>query len=296
MMKKKYLKYINNNFSSLEGKTVVITGGTGGIGFHISKYLVYLGAKVILAARNKVKTEKVISDINSIFPNAKIEYKHLDLTDTLSVNEFINYLETIKIDYLFLNSGIYNQECKLINGIDIHYMVNFYVPYKIVDKLKYKFIENKTKVVVTSSISYMFSKIELTDILATKCKNKTKLYGKTKRLLTQMLYLLKEENEELDIVFTHPGVTASTLFEGLHTNLFWKIAIPIMRHIFMSNDKASLPILSGINLSHDNRHWIGPKGLFQVWGYPGVKRVKKDLFNINEIKLIKEKIDEIEVK
>ena len=127
-------------------------------------------------------------------------------------------------------------------------------------------------------------------------KNRTKLYGLTKRLLTQMLYLLKVENEGLDIVFTHPGVTASTLFEGLHTNIFWKIAIPIMRHIFMSNDKASLPILSGINYEHDNRHWIGPRGLFQVWGYPKVVKVKKDLFNIEQIKKIKDKINEIEVK
>jgi hypothetical protein len=109
-----------------------------------------------------------------------------------------------------------------------------------------------------------------------------------------MLYLLKEENKGLDIVFAHPGVTASTLFEGLHTNLFWKIALPIMRHIFMSNDKASLPILYGINHNHDNKHWIGPRGLFQVWGYPKVKRVKKDLFNLNEIKILKEKVDEIE--
>ena len=195
----------------------------------------------------------------------------------------------------FLNSGIYNQERKLIKGIDIHYMVNFYMPYKMVDELKNKFIENKTKIIVTSSISYMFSKIELNDILAEKCKNKTKLCGKTKRLLTQMVYLMREENKGLDIVFTHPGVTASTLFEGLHNNWFWKIAIPIMRHIFMSNDKASLPILSGINYNHDNRHWIGPRGLFQVWGYPGIKRVKKNLFDIKEIKLIKEKVNEIEV-
>ena len=172
-MKKKYLKYIENNFYSLEGKTVVITGGTGGIGFHITKYLVYLGAKVILAARNKNKTEKVIENITSIVPNANLEFRYLDLTDMNSVNEFVNYLDGIKIDYLFLNSGIYNQECKLINGIDIHYMVNFYVPYKIVDTLKEKFIQNNTKIVVTSSISYMFSKIDLDDILAINCKNKT---------------------------------------------------------------------------------------------------------------------------
>jgi NAD(P)-dependent dehydrogenase (short-subunit alcohol dehydrogenase family) len=292
-MKTKYINFINNNLPRLDGKTVVITGGTGGIGYHITKYLVHLGANVILAARNETKAIKVINDIINEVNNAKIIFKYLDLTNMNSVNCFIDYLNETSIDYLFLNSGIYNQESKIIDGLEIHYMVNFYVPYKIVDTLKEKFIKNNTKVIVTSSISYMFSKIDPDDILSKKCKNKTKLYGKTKRLLTQMLYLLKVENKGLDVTFAHPGVTASTLFEGLHTNLFWKIALPIMRHIFMSNDKASLPILYAINHNHDNRHWIGPRGLFQVWGYPAVKRVKKDLFNLDEIKILKEKVDNI---
>ena len=142
-MKKAYLNYINNNFSRLDGKTVVITGGTGGIGFHVSKYLAYLGAKVVLAARNKTKTDKVIEEIISLIPNANLEYKYLDLTDNQSVENFIYYLDSIKVDYLFLNSGIYNQELKIINNMDIHYLVNYYVPYMIVNSLKDKFIQNK---------------------------------------------------------------------------------------------------------------------------------------------------------
>ena len=111
-MKNKYLKYINKNLPRIEGKTVVITGGTGGIGFHITKYLAYLGAKVILAARNKDKTIKVINEITNLIPNANLEYKYLDLTNMESVKTFISNLENVNIDYLFLNSGIYNQECK----------------------------------------------------------------------------------------------------------------------------------------------------------------------------------------
>lgn len=289
----KYIKYVNKNIKNLKNKTVVILGGTGGIGFYITKYLLLLEANVILAARNEKKAEVVINTMKELIPNCNVRYEYLDLLDIDSCNNFTSYLTSNKIDYLFLNSGIYNQETKFINGMDIHYLVNFYAPYKMVDNLKEIFIQNNTKVIVTSSISYMFSKIDYNDIMAIKCKNKTKLYGKTKRLLTQMLYLMKEENEGLDIVFAHPGVTASTLFEGLHTNIFWKIALPIMRHVFMSNEKASLPILYGIEVSHDNRHWIGPKGLFQIWGYPGMKRVKKDLFDLKEIKELQIKVKEI---
>ena len=59
--------------------------------FHITKYLAYLGARVILAARNQTKTEKVINDIIKLIPNAKLEFKYLDLTDSNSVNDFIKY-------------------------------------------------------------------------------------------------------------------------------------------------------------------------------------------------------------
>ena len=88
-MKTKYINYINDNLPRLDGKTVVITGGTGGIGYHITKYLVHLGANVVLAARNETKAIKVINNIINEVNNAKIIFKYLDLTNMNSVNCFI---------------------------------------------------------------------------------------------------------------------------------------------------------------------------------------------------------------
>ena len=45
----------------LKGKTALITGGNGGIGFGMAVGLAEAGANIIIAARNKTKTDESIS-------------------------------------------------------------------------------------------------------------------------------------------------------------------------------------------------------------------------------------------
>ena len=294
-MNKKIRKYVDNNIPDLKGKIVVITGGTGGIGYHMSKYLAYKGAHVILAARNQKKYFNVIKSIKEEISYASLEYKYLDLTDMDSVISFIEFIRNIKVDYLFLNSGIYHQEKKKDSlGIEIHFNVNCYVPYLIIRKLVNEFIENQTQIIITASISYKFAKVDPSDLMGDKVKNHNKLYGKTKRLLCQVSHKLSLENPGLRITYAHPGITASTLFESLHGNFLWKIAIPIMKHIFMSNEKAALPMLYAIDKESSTRKWYGPGGIAQAWGFPRLRGVRKDLFDLSELGPIFEQIENID--
>ena len=48
-------KWITQNTTSLKGKTIAITGSTGGISKHLTKSLANLGANLILINRNKEK-------------------------------------------------------------------------------------------------------------------------------------------------------------------------------------------------------------------------------------------------
>ena len=49
-------KYIKTNFKSLKGKTVAVTGSTGGIGKELCSQLCSLGASLILLDRNEEKS------------------------------------------------------------------------------------------------------------------------------------------------------------------------------------------------------------------------------------------------
>ena len=46
-------KWINKNSHSLEGKTVAVTGSTGGLGVELCRYIARLGGSLVLVDRNK---------------------------------------------------------------------------------------------------------------------------------------------------------------------------------------------------------------------------------------------------
>ena len=73
-----------NNFDSIEGKVAVVTGSNSGIGFEISKILSSLGARVILACRNKnrgLNAQKLIK--------GNAEYYQLDLASFKSIDKIL---------------------------------------------------------------------------------------------------------------------------------------------------------------------------------------------------------------
>ena len=72
----------------LGGKTVVITGATGGLGYETGLALAGAGAAVVLTGRNDVKGQDAIQRIRGQFPDATISYEALDLTKLASVADF----------------------------------------------------------------------------------------------------------------------------------------------------------------------------------------------------------------
>lgn len=97
---------------SLEGQTIVITGGSGGLGLESAKRLAIGGASIILTARSAEKAEHAVSEVKKYTkeksaPNDKISFKLLDLDnlkDVRNVPETWNDVE--RIDVLLNNAGI----------------------------------------------------------------------------------------------------------------------------------------------------------------------------------------------
>ncbi|KAF7299119.1 ABC bile acid [Mycena indigotica] len=69
----------------LSGKTLLVTGGSAGIGKETCRVLVERNAKVYLATRSKDKAESAIADICKTTGKNNIHFLHLDLADLDSV-------------------------------------------------------------------------------------------------------------------------------------------------------------------------------------------------------------------
>lgn len=60
--------WIDKNCTSLKGKTICITGSTGGLAKKFTEKLAFLGADLIFANRNKEKSEKQKQELIKKYP------------------------------------------------------------------------------------------------------------------------------------------------------------------------------------------------------------------------------------
>ncbi|MBY0317077.1 MAG: SDR family oxidoreductase [Bdellovibrionales bacterium] len=86
----------------LDGKMVLVTGGSEGIGFAIAKEFIELGAEVLITSRSKIKLEKASAEISS----PKISWVAADLSTPMG-RELLyqRVLERGELDILVNNLG-----------------------------------------------------------------------------------------------------------------------------------------------------------------------------------------------
>ncbi|HDU8206021.1 SDR family oxidoreductase [Acinetobacter baumannii] len=79
----------------LTGKTALVTGGAGLLGSQIADALAEQGANLIIASRSSEKCIAKAKQLRDDFPNIKVEICPLDLVDTKSIQECIEYSENV---------------------------------------------------------------------------------------------------------------------------------------------------------------------------------------------------------
>lgn len=93
---------------NLRGKTVLVTGGSSGLGRESVRQFAKHGAKVILAARNESRSMDVITSIRESIQGADITFLQLDLASFASVAAAAKTVvsEHDRLDILMNNGGI----------------------------------------------------------------------------------------------------------------------------------------------------------------------------------------------
>ena len=91
---------------SQAGKTFVVTGGNGGIGFFITEQLAGAGARVILAARNSERADAAIAAILQRNSRADLRFAELDLSCLSATRDTADTLNSLgRIDGLIENAA-----------------------------------------------------------------------------------------------------------------------------------------------------------------------------------------------
>ena len=283
-------KWLNNNTESLKGKTVAISGSTGGIGKHICRYLASLGASIVLLDRNHERSIANKLAIEKEFPGTDVSMLSLDLVDIGSVAYATERLKEISPDVLIHNAGAYSiPRCISNSGYDNVFTINFLSPYYMIRELLPTLRGKNGRVVVVGSIAHNYSKINVNDVDFSEIKPASKVYGNAKRFLMFSLFELFKDEQGVALSVTHPGITFTNITAHYPKLIFAVIKHP-MKVIFMKAEKAALSIVKGLFDNTEYHTWIGPR-VFDVWGLPSKRRLRT--CSLSESVTIGRLVDEI---
>jgi 3-oxoacyl-[acyl-carrier protein] reductase len=156
---------------NFDGKTILVTGGTRGIGKQIAEDLSSLGAKLLITGTHPEEIEELNADSNS--KNANKKFYCLNFLKEGSLENFLEEISVIeRVDCVVNNAGInrlnFIQEAQSQDWNDM-VAVNLTAPFRIISALSSKMIENNYGRIV--NIASIFSKIS---------KEKRSVYSATK--------------------------------------------------------------------------------------------------------------------
>ena len=269
--KMNYKKWLDKNTDTLVGKTVAVTGTTGGIGKALCRHLASIGASLVLVDRNKERSSAFASELAADY-GISVKCISADQSDMESVKRATDELLALPIDVLIHNAGAYSIPRKTLDtGYDNVFQINFVSPYYVIKRLLPLLKERGGRVVIVGSIAHNYSKTDINDIDFSTRKAASKVYGNAKRYL---MYATAEllSREGVASAITHPGISFTGITAHYPKLIYAVIKYP-MKVIFMKPKKASLSVLKGVFCDTGRGKWIGPS-LFDVWGAPKLKPLR----------------------
>ena len=181
---------------SQDGKTAVITGATGGLGYQTALALAGAGAAVVLTGRNDAKGQDAIQRIRGQFPNAKISYETLDLASLASVAGFAARFAAAhaSLDLLINNAGVMAlpKRQTTADGFEMQFGTNYLGHYALTAHLLPLLRRgNQPRVVNLSSLAHRSGAIDFDDLQGAKSYNPFKAYCQSK--LAMLMFALELE-------------------------------------------------------------------------------------------------------
>jgi NAD(P)-dependent dehydrogenase (short-subunit alcohol dehydrogenase family) len=218
----------------LNGKTILITGATNGIGEVSALELARAGAEVVVVSRNQEKCAATVQKIQSETGNNKVSYIAADLSTLAGIrsaaDQFLSKHSTL--DVLLNNAGgVFTSRQVTFDGYEMTFALNhlsyFLLTHLLLDTLKATSQSNgEARIVnVSSSAHYSSRGINFNDLQRKQGYNTFGVYADSK--LMNILF-----TNELAKRLQGTGITANSLHPGFVRTGFGKNNGGIVNRIF----------------------------------------------------------------
>ena len=201
---------------AMDGKIVIITGATSGIGRETARALTALGATVGVVGRNAEKGVEIVADLRKTakYPD-QVSFLRADFA---SLDEVRGLAKTLherfeRIDVLVNNAGVINAKRRvtvddLEETIAVNHFAHFALTGLVLDLLQ---TAPQVRIINTSSGAHLSGRIDLDDLQHTRRYSAFGAYGASKlaNLLFTFELARRLEGTAITVNAFHPGFVAS---------------------------------------------------------------------------------------
>ena len=193
----------------MQGKTVVITGATSGIGEIAAIELARQGARIVFVARNPLRLDETLARLMVVNDKVKHAAYLADLSRLSEMKRVAGEIAAAEphIDVLINNAGaVFGKREMTADGLEMTFATN-HMAYFVMTNVLLPKLKAGARIVSTASDAHKSGKLDFDDLQAQKSFGAFRVYGTSK--LCNILF-----TRELAKRLTGTGVTANCLHPG----------------------------------------------------------------------------------
>lgn len=258
------------------GRTAVVTGATGGLGYETALALARAGSEVILTGRDDRKGQAAVEKISNEVTGARVTYEPLDLASLTSIAGFAQRMQSRKsLDLLINNAGVMALPRRQVtaDGFEMQFGTNYLGHFALSARLLPLLRNAGGRVVSVSSLAHRAGFIDFSDLQGDRLYSPWKAYGQSK--LACLIFALELQRRSdaagWKVVSTaaHPGFASTNLFAsgpGGFLSLATGFVAPFFGHSAV--DGARPILFAATNPDARPGGYYGPGGIGELRGAP----------------------------
>jgi NAD(P)-dependent dehydrogenase (short-subunit alcohol dehydrogenase family) len=198
----------------MQGKTVIITGATSGIGEVAAIRLAEQGARIVFTARDKARADATMASLRKANPNADHVLHMADLSTLAEMKRIgAELAREPQIDVLVNNAGaLFNKRHETADGLEMTFALN-HMAYFVITNILRPHLKPGARIVTTASNAHRGAKLDFDDLQSRRGYSGFPVYSKSK--LCNILF-----NRELARRLDGSGITANALHPGFVATRF----------------------------------------------------------------------------
>lgn len=197
----------------MQGKTVVITGATSGIGEVAAGALARQGARVVFVARDPARAEATLASLSRANARASHDFVLADLS-TLAAQKAAGASLAAKagrIDVLINNAGaIFDHRQVTADGLEKTFAVN-HMAYFTISELARPHLADRARIINTASAAHTYGRLDFNDLQSQRRYSAMEAYGRSKlcNILFTCALSRRLAGTGVSVNCFHPGAVAS---------------------------------------------------------------------------------------